>query len=128
MTVECPFCDKTGPTKEFIAQHAFTTGDEAHSGVNYQKAMMHLNTDATSGSSSLSADSDSGADNPVFGDANPDTVGTSTNDPDGDTDSDSGANSVALPCGCETIDPADAPEPPYQVTCGTCGTTYKVNE
>jgi hypothetical protein len=44
--------------------------------------------------------------------------------PESDTESDS--EKVDLPCGHESYDPAQAPEPPFSVTCDTCGQSWTV--
>lgn len=56
MTVQCPIkgCDWEGDDVNSTATHAFTSGDELHKGVNYQKAQAMIET-------TDAADSDSGA-------------------------------------------------------------------
>lgn len=76
--VECPFCEYTADTAESVAQHAFTSGDDAHKGVNYQKAMTHLNTPGEV------PDPDTPEDDADTGeDAGPDTGGSETASSDG---------------------------------------------
>lgn len=40
----------------------------------------------------------------------------------------SATDAVELPCGHDSYDPAEAPEPPFNVRCGTCGERYGVTE
>lgn len=41
---------------------------------------------------------------------------------------DGGGSDDELPCGHESIDPAEAPDPPFTVTCDTCGESWTVTE
>lgn len=50
-----------------------------------------------------------------------------TGDPT-DTGTDTAGKGETLPCGHESINPNDAPEPPFNVTCETCGESYGVKK
>jgi hypothetical protein len=55
-----------------------------------------------------------GADNPTMPSGSPATAATT--------------DAVELPCGHDSYDPRDAPEPPFNVRCATCGERYGVTE
>jgi len=126
-TVTCPLCDEYTGEKESVATHMFVKGDETHTGVNYQKAvtLIETNTDAEpveedepdEDPSDNQYDTDEttpvGKD-PVMGDGNTGNVGTS--------------DDIELPCGHESFNPDNAPEPPFPVECEVCGETWTITD
>ena len=107
--VTCPAegCDYTG-VQSSVLGHYSGTQDDAHAG-GYKTGRDLLETDSTTTTS----------ENPVFGDIDPDA------DPDPEPDT---SDNVELPCGCDSYDPSDAPDPPYKITCPDCGQSWRVTE
>lgn len=116
-TLTCPAdgCDYSG-VQSSVLGHYSGKQDESHSG-GYQHAKTLLNGDSgsTESTDTSSRESNTGG-NPVFGSADPDG---------GDDDS---TDDVMLPCGCEGYDPTEAPDKPFQVTCSSCSSTFRVTE
>jgi len=122
-SITCPLCDEFTGDKKSVATHMFTTGDETHTGVNYQKAIRLIETNTDS--------------NPTNEDDEPDE--TNESEPDepvgkdpvkgsGNTSDVNSSNDIELPCGHESFDPDNAPEPPFPVECEVCGETWTVTD
>jgi len=112
-TVICPAegCDYTG-VENSVCAHYSGTRDDAHKG-GYDRAKAKL--EQRDESETQTQDSDS----PVFGSV----------DPDADTDPEPDeSDQVELPCSCESYDPSNAPEPPYELQCTQCGKAWRVTE
>lgn len=114
--VECPAdgCTFDG-ARESVLGHYSGKQDEAHSG-GYQDAKQMLDDSADGGSDTTPSKA---PENPVVDGVKPssDPAGS---EPGSQTD-------VELPCGHESFSKDEAPDPPFVVTCSTCGEQSKVN-
>jgi hypothetical protein len=123
-TVTCPAdgCDYDG-FRSRVLGHYSGSQDDAHSG-GYQVAKDRLNEqdDSTYGSASEASETDTDASqsnpggSPVMGDADPDAA------------AEPASKDVELPCGHESYDPGEAPDPPFAVSCSECGKAWEVQE
>jgi hypothetical protein len=115
-TVTCPAdgCDYEG-FRSSVLGHYSGRQDDAHAG-GYQKAKTLLDGGDTATETTETDDSADTSSSPVMGDADPQETAQS------DT------NGVELPCGHEAYDPAEAPEPPFAVSCSECGKAWEVKE
>jgi len=107
--VQCPAkgCDFEGPNAK---QHWGGKRDDAHSGSFYE-ALNSTNQNTTNEPNE--PDGPVGKD-PVMGGGDTSNVGTS--------------DDVELPCSHESFNPDEAPEPPYEVSCSTCGESWTVSK
>lgn len=118
-TVTCPAegCDYDG-FKSSVLGHYSGRQDDAHAG-GYQKAKTLLDSGDTTQETTETAETDDStdtSDSPVMGDADPDA----TTEPD--------TEGVELPCGHESYNASEAPDPPFAVSCSECGNAWKVQE
>jgi len=106
--VTCPAegCDYTG-VQSSVLGHYSGTQDDAHAG-GYKTGRDLLESTDTNES-----------ENPVFGDSDPDA------DPEPNVET---SDKLELPCGCDSYDVSDAPDPPYKITCPDCGQSWRVTE
>jgi len=109
-TITCPAkgCDYNG-LKKSVLGHYSGKQDDAHAG-GYEKAKQLLNGDTEATETSTETSDSSGGSNPTMG--------------NGETEPDD--NGVELPCGHEKHYPDEAEhEPPYRVTCESCGEAWR---
>lgn len=124
-TVTCPAdgCDYSGVPKSVLG-HYSGKRDGAHEG-GYERGRQRLGLDDDGDSREEvsrspedggggSGGGGGGGGNPTFGDADPDSGSD-------DTEHD-------LPCGHESFDETEAPEPPFRVECSQCGDDWVVND
>lgn len=99
--------------------HITRKTDDDHAGLsgpNFADSDLEAIADSDSQTSPTTDSDDDTPTDPVMGDASP------------DTDDDDSTDSEELPCGHEAIDPAEAPERPFRVTCGECGDSWVVRD
>jgi hypothetical protein len=110
--VECPAdgCDYEG-LRDSVLGHYSGKPDDAHRG-GYARARSLLADESTDSTDTDNETPDSES-NPVMGSADPNP-------------SPSGDDREELPCGHESYDPTEAPDPPYRVGCDECGDTWEV--
>lgn len=113
--VECPAdgCSYEG-VKSSVLGHYSGKSDDAHPG-GYARARSLLADadDPADEQAEDSADNQGGGGDPTMGSADP--------SPDQ-------GGSRELPCGHESYDPSEAPDPPYRVGCSECGDTWRVTD
>jgi len=124
--MNCPVdgCDYENPNEKALKGHWGGMRDEAHSGA-WHKAMAEAegsDSPARAGATETDesppeGDTDT---NPTFGSAE---VETGTETEPADT-----SEEVDLPCGHESFAPAEAPEPPFRVSCEECGEAWNVTD
>lgn len=121
--VNCPVdgCDYGPRPVKSVASHYSGKKDDAHSG-GYEKAMSMLESDGGSKPDTDGTDGQTGSpnqdDGPTFPEASSgDNGGTDTSEAPTD-----------LPCGHESFDPSEAPDPPFRVQCDTCGASWTVTD
>lgn len=130
----CPAegCEYSGTENSVAAHYSGTRKQPDHAG-GYEKAKQRMG----SGTSKKEAETESGtaesSDGGNDGDTDSSTSETGSHPTfgDGTGGSDSGSSEpeeVDLPCGCESFDKSNCPEPPFWVSCDTCGKAYKVTE
>jgi hypothetical protein len=118
-TVTCPAdgCDYDG-FRSSVLGHYSGRQDDAHAG-GYQKAKTMLDGEDTATETAETTEDTPQSDtssSPVMGNADPDA----TTEPD--------TEHVELPCGHESYDPGEAPDPPFAVSCSECGKAWEVQE
>lgn len=120
-TYTCPAegCDYEG-AKKSVGAHYSGKQDDDHEG-GYLRAQELLEDADPSGEVTVDespkpddSTHDPAGDDPVMG------SGPSFEEEDTDVEE--------LPCGHETFDPSEAPEPPFRVSCGECGEGWTVTE
>lgn len=123
MTYKCPVCEWTpdsdvdDPENSVIAHMSSSIGE--HRGIGYQKARTMLNVNENGTDTAENDDTPTESENPVMGNA----------EPAADTEPDTSTNSgVELPCGHESYDPSEAPDPPFKTSCDQCGGSWRVSE
>lgn len=133
--VKCPApgCDYSG-SKQAVKGHWGGKQDEDHAGKwheaheAYQEAREQTADD----------EQEDPSDGPEEAQAEPQArAGASTGDagngsnpafdgPSPDTSNSGSSDNVDLPCGHESYDPSETPDPPFKVTCEECGTSWRV--
>lgn len=107
-----PGCPEQG-TRAELSGHWGGKSDDAHSGSFREAFDSESASDGASAGPSESPDPEGDrSGNPTFGDA----------DPSGDPDE------IDLPCGHDSYDPSEAPDPPFRAECEQCGDGWTVRE
>ena len=126
-TVTCPAdgCEYSGVPKS-VAAHYSGSQNDVHKG-GYQVAIQKLeamdsSTDTTDTESDTGSVSQSSGSGDGLGIPSTESAQEPSQEPETETDMHD------LPCGHESFDLADAPEPPFAVSCDTCGKSWGVTE
>lgn len=119
----CPAegCDYVGASKEAAKGHWGGKQDDVHSGAWHAAYADAQEADEGNGDGPDPASGSEGSGDPSQGDP---TMGS--RDPDGDEDDQEDVHD--LPCGHESFDAAEAPDPPFVVQCDSCSGTWEVTE
>jgi len=125
--VTCPAegCEYSG-AKSSVLGHYSGMRDDAHTG-GYRRAKEII--DETAGEGEFIDEEESEDVDEPEPDSTTDTQGGS--DPimgGGDTSDVGSSEDIDLPCGHESYDPGEAPDPPFGIECSTCGESWTVRE
>jgi len=126
--VTCPAegCDESG-LPESVAGHAQGKRDDAHSGLTYTGVLAEVGTEQPAESTDEpdtdeQSEADSEAEHGQTGLSFPEN-------PDADDDrGEQASDMVDLPCGHESYNEAEAPDPPFGVSCESCGKSWVVRD
>jgi len=127
----CPAgnCGTTWESKEAVKGHWGGMQDESHTGAFHKawEAFQKERNGDKPDTNELDGEDEEPDEDPSENEPDA-SVGKDPVKGSGNTNDVESQSDVSLPCGHETFDPDEAPEPPYQVGCETCGETWTVRE
>lgn len=135
----CPCnCGQQFSTENGAVMHAINMGDEEHDAVTSKTDGYDRLDGGNDGDESREPADESGGQETTPGTDESDGAADGAQASDGsnpafdgpspDTSTSAASGSVELPCGDESYDPADAPNPPFKVSCGACGKSWRVTD
>jgi ribosomal protein S27E len=131
---ECPICGSVHDSPDGLIQHIVMSRKDGHEGITSRfeasRIVIEAEDDIPKRNVTNDVSDDVTPDDTLQNDMEPEPDGPIFEEPDLNDSPAGGGGSgmevVRLPCGHESFAKSAAPEPPFSVTCSTCGKTVTI--